>query len=99
MGLYSFYFQAGILRRHFRDGGPIRVRASVRDRMQIVIPKQAGQGHGYGGFLRGLEREAHIFQAERQAKTCWLESAIGDDAAVVRIDRRVENPILNFEKL
>src|SRR5207247_9065305 len=98
--------QAGIMRRHFGQRGPIRTTAPVGDGVQVMVPEQtvvltavAGQGHRHGAVVCCFERKTHVFQAELQFETGRLETLLRDDLAIIRIDGRVEEPVQNLEKL
>jgi len=69
------------------------------DGVQVMVADQTRQGHGHGGVVCGFEREVHVFQPQPQFEPGRLKTLLGDDFAVVCVDRRVEEPVQDLEKL
>ncbi len=70
--------QSRIFRGHAADDGPILILISSRHRGDEAVAHHTCNGHRHVGSFRRLKDEAHIFQSERQQKSCRFMLALHD---------------------
>ena len=72
------------------DGGPVKIGVAIGDGAEEAVTDHAGEWHGDGEILGGLQHEVDIFEAEGQFESGGRKFFLDDAGRVVVVDGSAE---------